>query len=173
MGFMPSLQWSTSHAVFIPAMDDEHKEIVHALTELDNGLKNGVPAAEVHKLTQVLISRIDDHFSHEERLMRATRYSSLQWHKKSHDGTRKRVAALITRIEAGDQEAGLALVEHLTSWLNDHMRLADMMLGAFLRNQQRSLFKLTLGAGAKPAGAGPWFDTAGQKFDPMATHNGR
>ena len=166
---MSSLQWSTSHAVFVPAMDDEHKEIIQALSELDTGLKKAAPAAEVHKLIQALTSRIEDHFAHEERLMRAARYGSLQWHKKSHDGARKRVGALLQQIEAGDKDAGPALVEHLTAWLNDHMRLADMMLGAFLRNHRRSLFKVTFRAGTKAADACPWFDAEGQRFDPTAT----
>jgi hemerythrin len=40
-------------------------------------------------------------------------------------------------IEDGDRQAGVALIEFLSRWLKDHTALADRMLGAHLRNQDR------------------------------------
>ena len=163
---MRSLKWSTSHAVFVTEIDDEHKEIFQALSNLQKVLAGGGPSPEIHKLTQRLISCIAGHFAHEERLMRAARYASLRWHKQAHDHARRRVGEFVLRIEQGDSKAGLELVEYLTSWLNDHTRLADRMMGAFLRNQQRCMWKLTFRAGTKPLDACAWVGTNGDTFDP-------
>ncbi len=163
---MRSLKWSTSHQVFVAEIDDEHKEIFQALSNLQKVLASRGPLSEIHKLTQRLISCIVGHFAHEERLMRAARYASIRWHKQAHNSARRRVGEFVLRIEQGDSEAGLELVGYLTSWLNDHTRLADRMMGAFLRNQQRCMWKLTFRAGTKPLDACAWVDTNGDTFDP-------
>ncbi len=76
------------------------------------------------------------------------------------------------RIEAGETDAGSALVDYLTGWLHDHTRLADMMLGAFLRNHRRGLCKVTFRAGTKPIEACEWVDSNGERFDPGASSRG-
>jgi hemerythrin-like metal-binding protein len=165
---MRALKWSTSHAVFVTEIDDGHKEIFEAVANLQTALANYNPAPELREPTDRLIACVVEHFAHEERLMRAARYGSIRWHKQQHDNARKRVGQFVQRIERGDTKAGFALVEYLTGWLRDHTRLADRMLGAALRNRQRSLVKMTFQAGTKPANACAWVDAKGDTFDPLA-----
>jgi hemerythrin len=169
---MRSLKWSTSHAVFVTEIDDEHKEIFAAISNVQKVLTNRGPLLEIRKLTQRLISCVVEHFAHEERLMGAARYGSLRWHKQKHNTARRRVGQFVRRIEGGDTKAGLELVEYLTSWLHDHTRLADRMMGAFLRNHQRCMCKLTFRAGTKPMDACGWVDANGDTFDPQTSENG-
>jgi hemerythrin len=169
---MASLKWTTSNAVFVTEIDDEHKEIFEVLSSLQKVLASRGPLPQVSKVIQRLVASIVGHFAHEERLMRAARYGSLRWHKKSHDAAHKRVRQFALRIEQGDNNAGLELVEYLTSWLHDHTGLADRMMGAFLRNQQRSLWKLTFRAGTRPLDACAWVNASGDAFNPQTTNNG-
>ena len=162
---MRSLKWSTSDAVFIAEIDDEHKEIFKALSNLH---EFGGPSPELSGLTQRLVSSIEGHFAHEERLMRASRYGSMRWHKQSHDGARKRVSLFVDRI-GQDDKAVRELVEYLTSWLHVHAALADRMMGAFLRNHQRSMWKLTFRAGTKPMEACTWVDADGNALEPQSS----
>lgn len=165
---MRALKWSISHAVFVTEIDDEHKEIFEAVASLQKALSGQGPAPEFRELTQRLTASIVDHFAHEERLMRAARYGSIRWHKLQHDNARRRVGEFVPRIEQGDSAAGLMLVDYLTAWLRDHTRLADRMMGAFLRNRQRSLVKMTFQACTKPLDAGEWVDANGERFNPLA-----
>src|SRR5579863_4387878 len=160
---MSSLDWSTSHAVFVPEIDDEHKEIVEDLSRVQQALAGNAPSSEIRKLTQRLALSIAGHFAHEERLMRAARYESLRWHRQQHNAARKRVRQLVLGMEQGEPNAGLHLVEYLTDWLHMHTRLADRMMGAFLRNQERVMWKLTFRAGTKPLGACAWVRVNGEK----------
>jgi hemerythrin len=168
---MRSLKWSTSNAVFVPELDDQHKEIFGAVGNLQKALARGAGLPELGQATQRLTACIADHFAHEERLMRAARYSSMRWHQQNHHAASKRVGQFVLRIEQGDVGAGLELVKYLISWLQDHTGLADRMLGAFLRNRQRSLFKLTFRAGTKPVDACAWVDSNGDAFDPRGSGN--
>jgi len=165
---MRSIKWTTSNAVFVTEIDDEHKEIFDAVLDLQNLLGGPGPWPELSKVTRHLVSSIDEHFTHEERLMRAARYDLLRWHKRSHDGARKRVAQVIARIEQGDAKAARELVEYLTAWLHAHTALADRMMGAFLRNHRRSMWKMTFQAGTKPLDSCTWVTSKGDVFQPQA-----
>src|SRR4051794_4534982 len=121
---MLTLEWSVSHAVFVTEMDDEHFEIVESLSQLRKALTAQSPLSAIRKHSESLATHIEDHFAHEERLMRAARYASFRWHKGLHDSARRSVNQFIGRLEEGDSDAGPALVEHLTSWLHDHTRVA-------------------------------------------------
>jgi hemerythrin len=163
---MRFLKWSISHAVFVTEIDDEHKEIFEAVSNIQKVLTSRGPLLEICKQAQRLTSCIVQHFAHEERLMRAARYGSIRWHKQKHDAARTRVGQFVLRIEQGDTGAAPELVEYLTSWLYDHTRLPDRMMGAFLRNRQRCVCKLTFRAGTKPMDACDWVDANGDTFDP-------
>jgi hemerythrin len=163
---MASLRWTTSHAVFVTELDDDHKEIFAALAEVETAVDAGTPAAKMRSSIDLLVSRIEGHFGHEERLMRAARYPSFRWHKQQHDCAHKRVAGFVARIQAGDAEARTGLVRYLASFLHDHTRLPDRMLAAYLRNRERSIGKLILRAGTRPADSCLWVDANGHRLDP-------
>ena len=163
---MRSLKWTTSHAVFVTEIDDQHKEIFEALSQVQKALAGADPPVELPQLTRVLVSSIVEHFAHEERLMRAARYESLRWHREKHSAAVRRVTQFVQKIEGGDAAAGLAMVAYLNSWLHEHTRLADQMLGAFLRNQERGMYKLTFQAGTKPKDSCTWVDSNGNAFNP-------
>lgn len=163
---MLRLKWSTSHAVYIPEMDDEHQGIFKALSGLGTVVAGRAGAAEVRKSTDGLIGRIEDHFAHEERLMRAARYPSMRWHKQRHEGVRKQVGQLVQRVRKGDREAAPELIDFLTDWLDGHTRVADMMLASFLRNHRRGMYRVTFRAGTREAGEVEWVDSQGERFEP-------
>jgi hemerythrin-like metal-binding protein len=163
---MRTMKWNTSHAVFVTELDDEHKEIFDALSDCQKVFTGTGELEQSRKATERLSSRIVEHFAHEERLMRAARYESLPWHKHRHQAALRRVEGFVMRIRQGDAAAGAELVEYLTSWLRDHTRVADRMMGAALRNHGRSMWKMTFTAGTRPIDASGWVTATGEPFEP-------
>lgn len=135
---MRFLKWSKSHAVFVPDLDTEHKVIFQAAGELAQALSSAAPLFQIQEILHRLVACTEDHFAHEERLMRSGHYESFAWHKHQHDTARKRMREFVPLVENGDAEAGTTLINFLSSWLRDHTGLTDRMMGAFLRNQQRA-----------------------------------
>ena len=135
---MRLFKWSKAKAVFLPEIDDEHRVIYQVGGELRQALDDGAPLFQVQEILHRLISSVEDHFSHEERLMRAEHYPTFDWHRQQHETVRKRMRQFVPLIEAGDMDAGVALTEFLSNWLRDHTGLTDRMMGAFLRNRQRA-----------------------------------
>jgi len=136
---MGLFKWHKSNSVFVSDIDQEHRAIFQAAGELQRALRSRAPLFQTQEILHRLIACSEDHFAHEERLMRGSRYLSFEWHKQQHDTVRKRLRRYVPLVENGDAEAGTELIEFLTHWLNDHTAVADRMMGAFLRNQQRTL----------------------------------
>lgn len=136
-------EWSESHAVHIPAVDDEHRHIFRLCADLQRAMTAAAPSAEIQTEIQTIVEDLvihtAQHLSHEEREMRAARYPLYEWHRHQHQAARARVKAFNRRVRRGDSDAAGELIRYLSGWLNDHIRLADRMLGAYLRNHQREL----------------------------------
>jgi hemerythrin len=161
-----SLVWNASNAVFVTEIDDEHKEIFEAISQVQEALTSRSSVSAIHKLSEHLMSCIVEHFAHEERLMRAARYGSIHWHQRSHRAARHRVRQFVSRLEKGDSAVAHELVEYLASWLSDHASVADRMMGSALRNHQRCMVKLTFRAGTRRADECTWIDTRGEILRP-------
>jgi hemerythrin len=156
------LQWTIEHSVYVAELDDQHKVVFEAIHDLYESLTQRAPWREILDRTGFLESCVSGHFAHEERLMRASRYEAFEWHKQQHRNALRRVRQFVRRIGQGDAQAGSELVDSLSSWLHDHTRLTDRMLGAFLRNRERSMFKVTFRAGTRPLQACSWTMTNGK-----------
>jgi hemerythrin-like metal-binding protein len=135
---MDLFQWSEDHIVHLPEIDAEHKNIFRLGRELCDAIAAGAPKPRVKQMFGNLAEAASAHFSHEERLMKKAGYSSLAWHKQSHDAVRKRVAECLPRTQDGDLDTCKEFLKYLYDWLNDHAGIADRMMASYLRNRARS-----------------------------------
>jgi hemerythrin len=134
---MQPFKWTKAHAVFLPEVDAEHRNLFRLAEELHHAVEAGADAAHIQNHVQSLVAGIEEHFAHEERLMRSAGCASYGWHKQQHDAARKKAKQFAARIAAGDAEAPHTLLEYLGRWLKDHMSLTDRMMGAQIRNHVR------------------------------------
>ncbi len=135
---MPLFKWTKAPAVFVHELDAQHQDIYRLADELHRAVLGGRDTARTLELLKALITAVEDHFVYEERLMRASQYTAYAWHKQQHDTVRNRVNQFVPRIESGESEAAILLLEFLSGWLKDHAGLTDRMFGAHLRNYYRS-----------------------------------
>ncbi len=134
---MQQFKWTKAHAVFLPEVDAEHRNIYRMAEELQQAVRAGAEAARLQELARPLSVGIEEHFAHEERLMRAAACPDFTWHKGQHDNCRKRIAAALQEIEAGSADSAGDLVDYLGKWFRDHTSLSDRMMGAHVRNHDR------------------------------------
>ena len=140
------LAWANdSNYGLVRENDEPWADLVAAATavnkqadELHQAVVGDAPADQARAILRELIASEEDHFAHEERLMRSTHYPALAWHRGQHDTVRKRVKEFAPRIEEGERQAALLLLEFLSGWLRNHLRLADCMMAAHVRNYERA-----------------------------------
>jgi len=126
---MRRFHWTPGHTVFQPEFDAEHRELFRLGDELQRAVQAGAEPQTIDEAIRLLAAEIESHFAHEERLMRSSRYSGYEWHKRQHDSARQRVQALAAEPEA--------LLRYLAGWFRDHTGVADRMMSASLRNAGR------------------------------------
>jgi len=134
---MPRFHWSSQYTVYVPQIDAEHRAIFLMGAELEQAAAARATQVRISEIVRALIDHAEDHFTHEERLMRAARYQGYEWHKRQHDAVRRRLREISGRIESDDRQAPAELLEYLARWLRDHTAVTDRMLGAALRNLSR------------------------------------
>src|SRR5262249_45653532 len=123
--------------VYVAEIDDEHRELIDLGREIQQAAGAGASASRLRTLVESLMETAEEHFTHEEKLMRAARYSGYQWHKGQHDGVRRRMKEYLDRLDEGDREAPALLAQYLFDWIRDHSALSDRMMGAAIRNYSR------------------------------------
>src|ERR1022692_2374685 len=131
---MSLFKWSSAHSVYLPEIDAEHRALYVLGNELHKAMLAGADPAQLKPIVMNLLESAEQHFRHEERLMRAIHYDAFAWHKHQHDATRKKAKALAKRIEGGDSAAAGELLKFLSDWMRDHLSVSDRMMGARLRN---------------------------------------
>jgi len=134
---MSLFKWSKAHSVYLPEIDAEHRAIYQLGDELHKAVLAGADSAVLQPILVNLRETTEQHFRHEERLMRAIHYTAFDWHKRQHDAVRKRAKAAARRVAGGDSAAAGELVEFLSEWQRGHMAVADRMMSARLRNYLR------------------------------------
>jgi hemerythrin-like metal-binding protein len=134
---MRPLRWTSSRSVFLPQIDAEHRSLYRLANELQSSLLAHAPEERVREAIRAFLADLEEHFAHEERLMRSTGYEIYDWHKRRHDGARRRIGNAVKEFENGDREALVELIEYLDGWFRDHTALADRMMSTYLRNYER------------------------------------
>jgi hemerythrin len=134
---MQHFKWTKAHAIFLPEVDAEHRNLLRMAEDLYQAVHAGQEPAHVQTLMQSLVGSVEEHFAHEERLMEAAQCESYAWHRKQHDTLRKKAAECVAQFEAGDLQAPAGFVKYMARWFRDHTAVTDRLMGAQLRNSER------------------------------------
>src|SRR3954454_19414497 len=111
---MSLFKWSSDYSVYLPEIDAEHRAMYRLANEFHKALLAGTDGKKLQALCHNLLEAEEQHFKHEERLMKAMHYSGLPWHKKQHDTARKTSRELTARVAAGDAAASVELLKFLS-----------------------------------------------------------
>jgi len=134
---MRIFHWTRAKSVFMPELDDEHRKLYELAAGIQEQVTAGTPPEIVSATLKSLVAAAEDHFQHEERMMRRAQYRLFAWHKSQHETFRKRSGSCLARYEAGQPEAAAELLDFLPGWMNDHLHVADRMMSAALRAYAR------------------------------------
>jgi len=140
---MRLFRWKDEHQVFAPPLDAEHRDLFRRGEELQRAIAAGAEISIIQEKVRLLAAAAENHFAHEERLMRSLNYSSYAWHKGLHDGVRRQLQAFAERLGGPEGAAGGAaavrdLLRFLDAWLRDHIAVADRMMASYVRNAERA-----------------------------------
>ena len=83
---MAFLSWRKEYEIGVAAIDAEHRRLVGLANDFNDALAEGDNSGAGGKMLTQLIAYAEEHFQHEEHLMRENGYPGLDKHQAQHVG---------------------------------------------------------------------------------------
>jgi len=136
------IAWSDYLSVGVPEMDEEHRQFIARVNELNQAILESEDKARVERLMDLMLMEATHHFWHEQELLERWKYPEAEAHAAKHAELTAQFARVMKEIEASDisfvwASKGLLfkqlLVEHL---LREDMKYRDFLRAKTGRHQQ-------------------------------------
>ena len=127
MGKLDLITWSPTYSVWVPFIDDQHKELFRLINDLYNHCV-GDPESErlyFQKVIKDAVNYIKVHFSTEEKLMLQTKFSGYAEHKKGHNVFIYNVLEQVKLYEETQKISLLSFTNFLREWILTHIAICD------------------------------------------------
>jgi diguanylate cyclase (GGDEF)-like protein/hemerythrin-like metal-binding protein/PAS domain S-box-containing protein len=130
------LVFETAHLTGVKIIDEQHRQMVQAVNDLNRIIGEGGDDAELQKLLSELLAFTSAHFATEEMLMAKYDYPGVEEHQKQHVGLLSDLQAIAGQFNPGVE---LEILQSIKDWLMGHIQQADKPLGAYLTSRDVSL----------------------------------
>ncbi|MBF0246514.1 MAG: hemerythrin [Alphaproteobacteria bacterium] len=126
----PLLKWSEEHlALGVGVMDGYHREFI----SIQNAL-TFVPKSVFAPLLKELVRHTQEHFAHEELLMKETDFPAFWEHRGEHNRLLGELKAMLMRAERGSLVLPREFINsQLPEWFQLHLITMDSALAAHLK----------------------------------------
>jgi len=129
---MTFLSWRENYAVHVPQIDSEHRNLFGLINGFhDQGAGGATLARNLHMLNR-LVAYAEEHFQHEEAMMKHSGYSRLDYHREKHANLFSSIFELNSRFAAGTAKVDSETQRFLKHWLVEHILKDDLDCGDFL-----------------------------------------
>lgn len=133
---MPTLTWKEEYSVGVAEIDEEHKDLISLINKAESAIYELDGKEVIAKVANDMAFYALTHFSNEEVLMVTNDYPEYEKHRSQHrefSDKAKQVEELLEEVD--DHTEATDLFKYLSTWLVDHILVADKELGAFLNEQ--------------------------------------
>ncbi len=133
-------QWSPNMSVHIPEIDSQHQELFEQVAALQAAMRGGNTEIEVRRILDFLGQYVARHFGTEETLMEKYEYPGRKMHVLQHNSFVSEFMLLKRTCDQGaiSPRFVLAVHDHLTKWLINHIARTDKLLAAHVLAAQQA-----------------------------------
>lgn len=121
--------FTTAHLIGFPEIDEQHRQLVRRVNEVNRAIINKLPTAETEALFKQLVDFTIFHFGTEHRLMAQYHYRGQAVHDHEHEKLIDEIERLAGEFSRGND---LLVLQTIKDWLLGHIEGSDKPLGAFL-----------------------------------------
>ncbi len=125
---MTLLTWRDEFSVGVPAVDEEHRELIELINSLHAGTRSGHGRTDVLAALGEIFAQISAHFALEENIMRAAAYDGYAEHKAAHETLLEEIRDIMDRVEDDGSYDEQRLATELDRWFGEHFRTLDARL---------------------------------------------
>lgn len=126
------IKWTAALSTGVSSLDEQHQQIFHWLTELENAALEERTLLGVYAITR-LNRYMREHFSEEEAMMKKAGYPDLARHMLEHAEFRAKLGEL--QIKSISADISMDTVKFLQTWLTRHIAKVDMAYVPYLKQE--------------------------------------
>jgi len=121
------ITWSNRLSCGIKLIDDQHKVLVNLVNEMFKHITgNEVQEHDYfNRVIKEVVDYVKVHFTTEEKILTATKFSGYAEHKKEHENFVLAVVANIKDYEAGNRLTLSSFTKFLKDWILSHIAMMD------------------------------------------------
>jgi hemerythrin len=154
------LSWREDYRVGIPLIDAEHLHLFKLINEFHDRYRSGDMHRQILLVLNRLVEYAEEHFQHEEALMREIEYPRLERQQDLHAKLYSSIFTLNEKLSLDGARADAETLRFLKHWILGHILEEDMDIGDFLRRKAVQAEKAAQAVASSPD-AGPAAAKAG------------
>lgn len=132
---MTFMSWRKDFEVGVAQIDAEHRHLFDLINAFHETYAGGDTRTEIAQVLNRLVAYAEEHFQHEEQLMRDSAYPQLDMHMELHSELVLSIFAINEKLAADPVKASTDIVHFLKSWLLQHILQRDMDIAEFLKRK--------------------------------------
>jgi len=132
---MALIIWSDKYSVGVAKFDDQHKQLVALLNELQQTISPAGGPRNIGQVLEELAEKTDRHFAAEEGGLDQYCVPGLPAHRLEHDRLRAQVKRFATGLTSGNVAVSSRVLDFLRSWLMDHIQNCDKRYSPYLQDK--------------------------------------
>lgn len=122
---MPFIVWDELYETGVPAIDEQHKNLVSLANRMLDALTKKRGKDEVSYIITQMIRYAEVHFRTEEEFMTKAGYPGLEEHILLHEGFKQKITEFEQKFESQDLSLTTELTIFLTIWVTEHFTMVD------------------------------------------------
>lgn len=130
------LTWNPSrHALGIASIDSQHRELIDMVNELVEAVLHACDCELALGYMANIIHFTEEHFIHEEELMRQYDFPGRQAHEVEHKEVLRQAIMMMETLKPDDTNRAVLLAAFLTDCAENHILHDDRALGLYLQKK--------------------------------------
>ncbi|MCK5690358.1 hemerythrin family protein [Myxococcota bacterium] len=122
---MALIEWNDSFSVNVKELDDEHKQLLKILNNLNEAMLERRGKEVSIKIIQDLLDYAHNHFATEERYFFIYRYPETEAHTAEHQQFSKKIEAFKKSCDEGHPMLSVEMLKFLREWWTGHVLGSD------------------------------------------------
>lgn len=134
---MVHIQWKERYNINYKEVDGQHRGLLDILNHLMDLVENKRPGEEIHVIFHRLCAYALEHFTLEERYLKACGYPALDRQKDEHGQFVERILDFNERYDPADPELLVETFNFLKTWYLSHILRSDMEYVPWVKRYHR------------------------------------
>ncbi len=130
------MDWIDDYTIGVPAIDNQHKQLVKTITRLQNALTTPHLKTQISKTLKFIVDYSQHHFHDEEEFMATIGYPNLDTQKALHKKLIKEVRGILIQLKNKEPVNANDLINFLMTWLSNHILEEDAKIGQYIQRLQ-------------------------------------